>query len=189
MQTWTCHFSVLSASAVKDFLMSVSTLCFSYSRASVSAASPGIPGSLYPHLAQGLGSSGGSRGLVERKNSLRKMVTNKRYSSREKKLQPVYLESSNIFHSFFAISLFCLSRGSSLPQGKVNSLVLRGIMCTCESLALPASRLGLASPSQGNFITECLRRRYLPSQVTGREKVIKDTNCKGNLRSDSVFYG
>lgn len=126
----------------------------------------------------------GSKGLVERRNSLRKMVVNKWYCPREKKLQPIYLKSPNIFCSFFTVSLCCVSRGSGLPQVKVSPLVLRGIMCTCESLALPD---WFGQPIPGEFYH---RVSQAVSPLPGRwerEKVIEETNCKGNLRS-TVFF-
>lgn len=126
----------------------------------------------------------GSRGLVERRNSMRKMVVNKWYSSREKKLQPVYLESPNIFCSFFAVSLFCLSRGSGLPQVKVSPLVLRGIMRTCESLALPgwvwpAHPWGILSRSVSGGIS--------PPRSLGEKRWSKKPTVRGIL-DPTVFF-
>ena len=61
-----------------------------------------------------------SRGIAERIHSLKKTVVNKRYYSKEKKLQLVYLKSPNIFYSFVVVvTLFCLFEGAVCSMWKV----------------------------------------------------------------------
>lgn len=151
----------------------------------MSPASLGVPWASYTYLTQCLEYIGCPRGLVERRNGRRETMVNKWYSSREKKLLPVYMKSPNISQ---IVTLSCLSWGSSLPRVKSKTQSSWGTWYACgEVWHFPVGCL--ASPQLGNFI---LASQEVLSPLSGLwedKRWSKKPTLREVLESHSIFYG
>lgn len=71
-------------------------------------------------------------------------------------------------------------REQMAPCEKSNTLVFRDILCMWKSLAFPRGVFG--QPTTWEFYHRVSQEVLSPSLVFGREKVIKEANCRGTFR-------